>query len=86
MKVIKFPEAAKPEYLTAPQWLRKVADKIEEDYGSDVFLDIGVLTFNDTEGGGYFYSTPGEHDCTLEEIGIMELAKNYLINSTREEV
>jgi len=84
MQIVKFPEMAKPEYMTASDWLRRVADLIEEDHGKEVFLSVGVITFDATDGSGFFYNTPGEEERVLQEIGILELAKNHLIRTAME--
>lgn len=84
MHVVKFPETEKAAYLTASDWLRKVADMIEADHGKEVFLSVGVVTFDATDGSGFFYNTPGDEPRVLAEIGILELAKNHLIRTATE--
>lgn len=83
MHVVKFP-VEQPQYMTASDWLRKVADMIEVEHGEEVFLAVGVVTFDATDGSGFFYNTPGEENRVLQEIGILELAKNHLIRTATE--
>lgn len=83
MSVLNFPghEAAEPG-LKVSDWLRRVADKIDQDYPG-VTLNHGVLTFVDDGGSSYFYNTPGAtFELRAKELWALEDAKLHLMGLT----
>ena len=80
MHVIDFPKGDKPESITVSQWLRKVAEVLEEEQGDGLNLEVGVITFMAGGGMCFYYGTPCEASMVIEEIGIIEMTKNYLLN------
>jgi hypothetical protein len=84
MHVIDFPKSNEPEKVTVSLWLRKVADALEEERGDSFNLEVGVITFMAGGGMCFYYGTPCEANMAVEEIGIMEMTKNYILNGDEE--
>lgn len=87
MEIVKFPEQPQDKILTASEWLRKVADTIEENYGMEVKLAAAVVTFTATDGSVYFYDGSGESrsaHAVMAELGLLTIAQNHLINITED--
>ena len=85
MKVVKFPEPPKEERITAAEWMRKVAEVVERDYGKEVFLASAVVTFSRVDGAVYFYDAGNDTtEATMGEIGLLGLAQQHLMNISAE--
>ena len=85
MEIVNFPKQPKQEATTAGEWLRKIADVVEERYGKDVKLENAVITFSSIDGSVYFYDTGNNATISItSEIGLLALAQQHLINISAE--